>query len=45
MEKSTLDAGLGKIVGVSAGSGGAGQDAGVGRGVGVVQIGGIPGAF
>lgn len=45
MNKSTFDAGLSEVVGVSAGSGGAGEDAGVAAGVRIVQIGRIPGTF
>lgn len=42
---STGDTGLGEIVGVVAGRGGADGDAHVGRGVGVVQVGEVPWAF
>ena len=42
---STVDAGLGEIVGVVAGRGGTDGDAHVGGGVGVVQVGVVPWAF
>ena len=41
----TLNAGLGEIVGEVGGSGGTGDNAFVGGGVCVVEIGRVPGAF